>query len=134
MVVGAGCVVQLGEVMGRERIEAGARRRTGQVLASVAGVGHRAQAVHGAVHRELRRAEPLHHIAAAGLAALLEDGQDAVRRREPALDALRRDRAPGHHAVPVEKGAGEGVGAHRGVRLVGREQGPAAGHGRRTGA
>jgi hypothetical protein len=94
----------------------------GQGLAPLAGVGRRAQPVHRAVHRELRGAEPLHHIAAAGLAALLEGGQDAVDGGEAALHALRGDRAPGDHAVPVEQGTGQGVGAHGGVGLKAGEQ------------
>lgn len=95
----------------------GRARRGGWCSAAFAGVGHRAQPVHRAVHRELCRAEPLDHIAAAGLAAVLEGGQDAVHRGEAALDALGADRASGHHPVPVEEGAGERVGTHGGVRL-----------------
>ena len=68
-----------------------------------------AQPVHRAVHRELGGAQPLDHIAAAGLAAVLEGGQHPVGGGEAALDALRGDRAPGDHAVPVEQGAGQRV-------------------------
>ena len=101
-------------------------------FAAVAGVGHRTEAVDGAVHGELGGAEALDHIATACLAAVLEGGQDAVHRREAAFDALCGDRSPGHHAVPVQKDAGQGVGAHRGVVLAVREQGPAARDSRRV--
>ncbi len=45
--------------------------------------------------------QSFHHITPAGLAAVLEGGQDAVHGGEAALDPFRGDGAPGHHAVPV---------------------------------
>ncbi|GAQ57507.1 hypothetical protein a10_07377 [Streptomyces acidiscabies] len=114
----------------RREAVVGRSRRGREGLVAVAGVGHRAQAVDGAVHGELGGAEALHDIPPAGLAAVLEDRQHAVRRGETALDALGGDRAPGDHAVPVEEGAGQRVRADGRVALGGREEGPAAGHGR----
>lgn len=130
VVPGCGERVGRAERCGREAARRAVGGRLRQGFAAVAGVRHRAQAVHRAVHRELCRAEPLHHVAAPCLAALLEGGQDAVRRREAALYAFRGDGAPGDHAVPVEEGAGEGVCAHGGVRFARGEEGPAAGDGR----
>lgn len=98
----------------------------GARLRTVPGGGDGAEPVDRAVHRELRRPQSLHDVAPARLSVVLEDRQHPVRRREPALDALRLDGAPGHHAVPVQQRAGQGVGAVRGLGFDGRKQGPAA--------
>ena len=63
----------------------------------------RAEPLERAGQRELGGAEPVDEVAAPDPARLLEHPQDRVDRREAALDALVRDRLPGHDAVPVEQ-------------------------------
>ncbi|CAM5244514.1 hypothetical protein SFIMM107S_00779 [Streptomyces griseus] len=80
------------------------------------------------------RPQPLDHIAAPRLPVVLEGGQHAVRRGEAALHPLGLYRAPGHHTVPVEEGAGQGVGTVGPFRFDRGEQRPAARDRRRAGA
>ena len=111
----------------------GASRRTA-LRPPVAGRTDRAQPVHRAVHRELRGAQALDHIAAARLAAVLERGQHAVDGGETALDPSAAT-AP-RVTTPCRSSS---VRARAWARWVASgspvgQQRPAAGDGRRAGA
>ena len=102
---------------------------------------HRAHPVDSPGQRELRRAEPLHEVAAAALAGLLHRPQHGVDRGEAARYPLGRDGPLGEDAVPLKQGERKRMRPHGGrcsVRSVAagdpvRQQRPAATRGGRPG-
>ena len=96
-------------------------------------VPDRPQPVERACERELRGAQPVDEVAAPDPAGILERAQHRVDGAEAALEAFRRDRLAGEHAMALEHRDRLGVEAfRRGERRRRLDERPPAGGLRRA--